>query len=356
MKQNHRERAITKSVIVRTVDLVKSFKVKKSFFSEARWIRPVDSVSLEIFEGETLGIVGESGCGKTTIGRTLLRLLEPNGGRIFFMDRDITEMPDRELRRFRKNMQIVFQDPYSSLNPRMTIYDILRRPIRIFGLCDAKEEGELILETLRGVGLDKQHLLRYPHEFSGGQRQRIAIARAIISRPKFIVLDEPTSALDVSVQAQIINLLSDLKQKHGLTYLFISHDISIVKHISDRIAVMYLGSIVEIGPKNSVFDERYHPYTEMLISSVPLPDLKRRMELRIDTSEVPSLFTNFRGCKFVDRCKYRMPRCDNEKPPLFKVGEEHYVRCFLYERDHGDQFKAGDEEPLRSSGSLPQNL
>lgn len=317
--------------IVETVDLVKTFKVKKSFFSEARWIRPVDSVSLQIYEGETLGIVGESGCGKTTIGRTILRLLEPNGGRILFMGRDITSMPQSELRQFRKNMQIVFQDPYSSLNPRMTIYDILKRPIRIFNLCEKSQEAEFILSTLRNVGLDKQHLLRYPHEFSGGQRQRIAIARAIISKPKFIVLDEPTSALDVSVQAQIINLLSELKEQHKLTYLFISHDISVVKHISDRIAVMYLGNIVEIGPRDSVFENRYHPYTKMLISSVPLPDLKRKMELRVDTSEVPSLFTKFPGCKFVDRCPHRMEKCDREKPDMYEVEKNHFVRCFLYE-------------------------
>lgn len=323
----------SEKVILKTEELVKSFKVKKNFFSEPQWIYPVDKVSLEIFEGETLGIVGESGCGKTTLGRTILRLLEPNGGKIYFNGEDITNLSHKEMRNYRKHMQIVFQDPYSSLNPRMTIYDILKRPIRIFKLCDKTQEPDLILETLRNVGLDKQHLIRYPHEFSGGQRQRIAVARAIISKPKFIVLDEPTSALDVSVQAQIINLLTELRENHNLTYMFISHDISVVKHISDRIAVMYLGNIVEIGPTDSVFYNRYHPYTKILISSVPLPDVKKKAEFKLDTSEVPSLFTKFNGCKFVDRCPYKMDRCSKEKPTMYKVAQDHYVRCFLYEKD-----------------------
>lgn len=258
-------------------------------------------------------------------------MLEPNDGKIYFDGKDITNLPHSELRSFRKHMQIVFQDPYSSLNPRMTIYDTLKRPIRIFKLCDKDNEPELILNTLRSVGLDKQHLLRYPHEFSGGQRQRIAIARALISKPQFIVLDEPTSALDVSVQAQIINLLCELREQYKLTYLFISHDISIIKHVSNRIAVMYLGNIVEIGPTDSVFCNRFHPYTKLLISSVPLPDIRKRMELRIDTSEVPSLLKKFDGCKFFDRCPYRAKKCEVSEPTFYEVEAGHFVKCYLYE-------------------------
>lgn len=322
--------------VLRVERLVKDFSIKLGFFGGRHSIRPINDVSFEIEEGETLGVVGESGCGKTTLGRTVIRLYEPSGGKIYFNDVDITHLKEKELRPLRRNMQIVFQDPFSSLNPRMTVYDILSRPLRIHRIVPRSEERDLIVSTLESVGLKSEHLGRFPHEFSGGQRQRIAIARAIITRPKFIVLDEPTSALDVSVQAQIANLLKELKEKLKLTYLFISHDLSIIQFLSDRIAVMYLGQIVEMGRTDSVIEDTLHPYTKLLFSSIPIPDPEKRMKFLIDVSEVPSLANINRGCPFFDRCPSRLTECREFRPKLVSVKEGHSVACFLYHKEvHG---------------------
>ncbi len=322
-------------------NLVKSFRVKKGFFGKYFTIKPVNKVSLQIERGETLGVVGESGCGKTTLGRTVIRLLKPDAGKIVFEGMEITNLAERELRRLRKDMQIVFQDPFSSLNPRMTVYDILVRPLRIHENLSKSEEREVILSTMEKVGLKSEHVGRFPHEFSGGQRQRIAIARAIITRPKFIVLDEPTSALDVSVQAQIMNLLKELKGNLELTYLFISHDLSVIKFLSDRIAVMYLGQIVELGEAKRILDKPLHPYTTLLFSSIPSTNPQKKMELRIDTSEVPSLINLPEGCLFSDRCPLRMTECLSMRPFLKPVDRNHLVACHLYE-----EVKAHTEKSL----------
>lgn len=318
--------------ILKVRRLVKFFWVKKGFFGKHFVIKPLNEVSFHLDESETLGVVGESGCGKTTLGRTIIKLQQPDGGEIIFNGTNITNMPEKEFRYFRRNMQIVFQDPFSSLNPRMTVYDILARPIRIHQKLSRSEERALIMSTLESVGLKSEHVGRFPHEFSGGQRQRIAIARAIITKPKFIVLDEPTSALDVSVQAQIMNLLKKLKDELGLTYMFISHDLSVIKFLSDRIAVMYLGQIVELGKTDLVVNDMLHPYTQLLFNSIPIPDPTRKMKFTIDVSEIPSLINLPPGCPFFDRCQFRMPECKSARPDLVEVKKDHSVACFLYHK------------------------
>jgi len=321
----------TSDIILRIEKLSKRFRVSSGFFKSKSFITPVNKISFNVKTGEALGLVGESGCGKTTTGRMIVKLLQPSDGRIFFQDIDITHMKEKEFKHYRKDIQIVFQDPFSSLNPRMTVYQILRRPLRIFNITEDKiQERELVLKTLEEVGLKKEHLNRYPHEFSGGQRQRIAIARAMITKPKFIVLDEPTSALDVSVQAQIMNLLISLKEELKLTYLFISHDLSVIKFISDRIAVMYLGRIVEISSTKEIFSNRLHPYTKLLFDSIPIPDPKKKVEFLIDLGELPSLTNMKLGCPFITRCEYKKPKCEKSMPALVDVGNNHYVACYLY--------------------------
>ncbi len=321
-----------KTNLVEVENLVKKFKVLKGATGKRNEITAVNGVSFSISKGETLGLVGESGCGKSTTGRMIVKLLEPTAGRIKFEGVDVTKMNDKLFKPVRRNVQIVFQDPYSSLNPRMTIYDILKRPLRIFKLADKKEEKEIILRTLKNVGLKPEHMTRYPHEFSGGQRQRVAVARAIITKPKFIVLDEPTSALDVSVQAQIMNLLQELKERLKLTYLFISHDLSVVKFISDKIAVMYLGSIVELAPSQELFDNPLHPYTNLLFRSIPLPDPKKKMKPPNDVGELPSLLNPPKGCPFFTRCPIARKECESKKPFIEEISENHFVSCFYYSR------------------------
>lgn len=320
-----------KDSLLKVERLTKRFKVSNGFFKNKGFITPVNKVSFDVNVGEALGLVGESGCGKTTTGRLIVKLLKPTDGKIFFENKDITQMKEKEFKHYRKDIQIVFQDPFSSLNPRMTVYQTLRRPLKIFNITkDEVQERELVLKILEEVGLKKEHLNRYPHEFSGGQRQRIAIARAMITKPKFVVLDEPTSALDVSVQAQIMNLLISLKEELKLTYLFISHDLSIIKFISDRIAVMYLGKIVEIGSTKEIFSNRLHPYTKLLFDSIPIPDPRKKVEFLIDLGELPSLTNLKPGCPFINRCKYKKGECENSTPALMDVGNGHYVACFLY--------------------------
>ncbi len=291
------------------------------------WVKAVDDVSFDIYEGETLGLVGESGCGKTTVGRTLLRLIEPTDGSVFFRGTDISTLPSREMRELRREMQLIFQDPFSSLNPRMTVGRIVGEGIEIHGLMNAHDRRERVKELLNLVGLNPGHINRYPHEFSGGQRQRIGIARALALNPSFIVCDEAVSALDVSIQAQILNLLIDLKDEFDLSYLFIAHDLSVVRHISDRIAVMYLGKLVEIAGTEELFDNPLHPYTRALLSAIPkeMPDEEK--ERIILEGDVPSPTNPPSGCSFHPRCPEAYEPCDRHEPELVEVSDGHFVSC-----------------------------
>lgn len=319
-------------VLVDVRNLVKYFPIKKFIFSSGS-VKAVDGVSFHINRGETLGLVGESGCGKTTVGRVLLRLIEPTSGEILFEGKNLLKMKDKELKEFRKNAQIIFQDPYSSLNPRMTVFDIVSEPLKAHGY-DGKSLEEPVLKALELVGLKQEHMYRYPHEFSGGQRQRIAIARAIILKPKFLVLDEPTSALDVSVQAQILNMLKDFQEKLGLTYLFISHDLSVVHYMSNRVAVMYLGKIIELADVETLFKNPLHPYTQMLLSAIPVPDpeLASKKKKIIPKGEPPSPINPPPGCRFNPRCPYAFDKCRKEEPQLTEVEPGHLVACHMHSR------------------------
>ena len=315
--------------------LVKHFPVKKGVFGKVvGQVHAVDGVSFSMTRGETLGLVGESGCGKTTVGRAVLRLVEPTAGRIMFNGRDVRALPPAELRSIRKKMQIVFQDPYSSLDPRMTVERIVGEGFAVHGPPKGSRDPnvarrERIHELIEQVGLSHDHLSRLPHEFSGGQRQRIALARALALDPDFIVLDEPTSALDVSVQAQALNLLKRLQAKLGLSYLFISHDLSVVGHMSDRIAVMYLGRIVELAPAEVFLKDARHPYTQALIASIPIPDPKMRKDRKGIEGEVPSPTDPPKGCRFHPRCPLAVPDCRDKEPKMVFVGPGHSVACHL---------------------------
>lgn len=294
------------------------------------YVKAVDGVDLFIKRAETLGLVGESGCGKSTLGRAILRLIDATEGEIAYNGQNILELTKEEMRELRKKMQIIFQDPYASLNPRMTVGDIVGEPMDIFGLAKGREKEEKILELLNIVGLDAQHIRRYPHEFSGGQRQRIGIARALAVNPEIIICDEPVSALDVSVRSQVLNLMQELQQKFQLTYLFISHDLSVVKHISDRICVMYLGKIVEVSEKNELYSNPLHPYTKALLSAIPIPDPEAKRERIILEGDVPTPINPPTGCRFHTRCQYAMPICSRQEPILKDTGNEHFVACHLY--------------------------
>ncbi|MEW5747407.1 MAG: ABC transporter ATP-binding protein [Candidatus Thermoplasmatota archaeon] len=315
--------------------LVKHFPVKKGVFGKVvGHVHAVDGVSFSMTRGETLGLVGESGCGKTTVGRAVLRLVEPTAGRIVFNGRDVRALPPAELRSIRKKMQIVFQDPYSSLDPRMTVERIVGEGFAVHGPPKGSRDPnvarrERIHELIEQVGLSHDHLSRLPHEFSGGQRQRIALARALALDPDFIVLDEPTSALDVSVQAQALNLLKRLQAKLGLSYLFISHDLSVVGHMSDRIAVMYLGRIVELAPAEVFLKDARHPYTQALIASIPIPDPRMRKDRKGIEGEVPSPTDPPKGCRFHPRCPLAVPDCRGKEPKMVFVGPGHSVACHL---------------------------
>ncbi|MGE5270088.1 MAG: ABC transporter ATP-binding protein [Thiohalocapsa sp.] len=312
-------------------DLVKNFPVKTGLFGgAAEQVHAVDHVSFDIAAGETLGLVGESGCGKSTTGRCILRLTEPTAGEIRFEGRDVTALSGAALRALARYMQIIFQDPYASLDPRMTVGSIVGEALIIHGLTKTRREFEdRIVELLETVGLGADHMRRYPHEFSGGQRQRIGIARALAVSPKLIVCDEPVSALDVSIQAQVINLLEDLQQKFGLTYLFIAHDLSVVEHISTRVAVMYLGRIVEIAAAADLYRAPQHPYTEALLSAVPIPDpTAKRQRIRL-AGDVPNPINPPQGCHFHTRCPYAFERCSREAPQLREIAPGHHAACHL---------------------------
>lgn len=321
-----------KTPLLEVKNIKKWFPSKKSPFSKEKvYIKAVDGVSFTLNAGETLGVVGESGCGKSTMGRTVLRLLEPTEGQVFFEGKEYTALKDAELRKSRSELQIIFQDPYASLDPRMTIGDIIAEPLDIQLKLPAKERMERVLKTMERVGLNTRYVNRYPHEFSGGQRQRVGIARALAVDPEFIVCDEPVSALDVSIQAQIIHLLKDLRKELDLTYLFIGHDLSVVRSFSDRVAVMYLGKLMEVTASGDLYTNPLHPYTKALLSAVPIPDpvADRQRERILLKGEVPSPMHPPSGCRFCTRCDHATDRCRTEEPVLKPIGGDHWVACHL---------------------------
>jgi len=313
-------------------DLTKHFDMKRGFFwGEKAKVHAVDGVSFDLFRGETLGLVGESGCGKSTTGRLILRLIEPTAGSIAFEGKDILQTSKKEMRALRQRMQIIFQDPYSSLNPRMTVEQIVGEGIVIHKLCKTRaERRERVADLMQKVGLSPEQMNRYPHEFSGGQRQRVGIARALAVSPKLIIADEPISALDVSIQAQVINLLEDLQEQFDLTYLFIAHDLRVVEHISDRVAVMYLGKIAELTDSIELYAKPLHPYTQALLSAIPIPDPTTKRQRIILEGDPPSVIHPPSGCRFHTRCHKRFERCDKEVPELREVAPQHWVACHLY--------------------------
>ena len=310
--------------------LKKYFPVLRRWRQEKASVRAVDGVDLTIHRGETLGLVGESGCGKTTVGRLILRLIEPTEGEILFEGKNLVALDKKQIHPMRRAFQIIFQDPFASLNPRMTVSEIVGRPMEIHGLVERSRRNEKVRQLLESVGLRKEHLSRYPHEFSGGQRQRIGIARALATQPKLIVADEPTSALDVSVQAQILNLMKQLQREFGLTYLFISHNISVIRHISDRIGVMYLGRVVEMAEKKALFQSPAHPYTRALLAAVPSLNPKKKTEGVILEGDVPSPIDPPSGCHFHTRCRNALPKCYEEEPFSHQVEDGRWVSCHLY--------------------------
>ncbi|MGE5216970.1 MAG: ABC transporter ATP-binding protein [Chloroflexota bacterium] len=317
--------------LVEIHNLKKHFPVGDGFLSRDKGsVKAVDGVTLSVNEGETLGLVGESGCGKSTLGRAILRLIEPTGGEVIFEGKNLLALSGRELRDMRREMQIIFQDPYASLNPRMRVGDIVGEGLEIHKLAKGKAKRDRVIELLHQVGLREDHYARYPHEFSGGQRQRIGIARALAVNPKFIVCDEPVSSLDVSIQAQIINLLQELQEKMHLTYLFISHDLRVVEHISHRVAIMYLGKVVEIASSETIYRDAKHPYTRALLSAVPMPDTKQKKERIVLEGDVPSPVNPPSGCAFHPRCSYREALCSQSEPSLDFDAAGHGVACHVF--------------------------
>ena len=319
--------------LLEVTNLKKYFPIKGGVFSKTiGYVYAVDDVSFTVGKGETLGLVGESGCGKSTTGRSILRLIEPTDGKIHFEGQDVTALDKNAMRRLRREMQIIFQDPYASLNPRMTVGSIIGEPLEIHKIARGSEKTERVASLLQKVGLRAEDMRKYPHEFSGGQRQRIGIARAIALNPKLIVCDEPVSALDVSIQAQVINLLEDLQEEFGLSYLFIAHNLNVVEHISDRVAVMYLGQIVELASDVDLYNDPQHPYTEALLSAVPIPDPTVKKKRIILEGDVPSPIDPPSGCHFHTRCMYKEKVCEEEAPEFKHIGGGHWVACHFRPR------------------------
>jgi peptide/nickel transport system ATP-binding protein len=318
-----------KSDLIQVKNLVKYFPVRGGILQRLRaWVQAVDDVSFTIRQGETVGLVGESGCGKTTVGRSMLRLLEPTSGSVTFEDTEVTGLTKNELKAMRRNMQIIFQDPYASLDPRMPIGDSIMEGLHIHKVGNPRERYTRVVDMLRKVGLEEYHARRYPHEFSGGQRQRIGIARALALQPKFIVADEPVSALDVSIQSQVLNILKELQKEFGLTYLFIAHNLSVVEHISDRVAVMYLGKIVELADRDELYRNPRHPYTQALLSAIPIPNPRMKRERIVLQGDVPSPLKPPSGCRFHPRCPVVMDQCSQEEPRFQEIGTDHMAACW----------------------------
>lgn len=321
-----------KQELLRVKGLKKYFPVKKGFGGrKVQYVKAVDNVNFHIYKGETFGLVGESGCGKSTTGRTLIRLYDVTEGEILFDGTDISRMKEKELLPYRKKMQMIFQDPYSSLDARMTVSDIIGEPLDIHKIASGKDRKDRIAELLENVGLKQEHANRYPHEFSGGQRQRVGIARALAVNPEFIICDEPISALDVSIQAQVVNMLEDIQSQYGITYLFIAHDLSMVRHISDRIGVMYLGNLVEIAESDELYENPLHPYTQALLSAIPNPYKDKDKKRIMLEGEVPSPIDPPKGCRFASRCKYAKDICRETEPAIKDMGNEHFCACHLYD-------------------------
>jgi oligopeptide/dipeptide ABC transporter ATP-binding protein len=324
--------AIDQKDLIRVENLKKYFPVRGGLLQRVvAWVQAVDDVSFTIRKGETLGLVGESGCGKTTVGRTMLRLIEPTDGKVFFNGNDVFALNNRELKGYRRRMQIIFQDPYSSLDPRMPIGESVMEGLKIHSVGTGRERFEMMIGTLRKVGLEDYHARRYPHEFSGGQRQRIGIARALALNPDFIVCDEPVSALDVSIQSQVLNILKELQETLNLTYLFIAHNLSVVEHISDRVAVMYLGKMVELTSRKELFDNPLHPYTQALMSAIPIPDPRVKRHRIILKGDVPSPLNPPSGCRFHPRCPVAFDHCSVEEPVFKEISPDHWAACWRAE-------------------------
>jgi oligopeptide/dipeptide ABC transporter ATP-binding protein len=324
-------------VLVDVDSLVKYFPVRSGFLQRvSAWVKAVDDVTFHIYEGETFGLVGESGCGKTTVGRTILRLIPATSGSVTFDGQDVLNMNGAELKRLRRDMQIIFQDPFSSLDPRMPVGESIAEGLRIHTKKSGRERYDIVVEMLARVGMRADHARRYPHEFSGGQRQRIGIARALALRPRLIVCDEPVSALDVSIQAQVLNILRDLQKDFSLTYLFIAHNLSVVEHFSDRVGVMYLGKLVEVASRDDLYSDPLHPYTQALMSAIPVPDPTYKRRRIILQGDVPSPLNPPSGCHFHTRCPLAYDKCSQEEPPLKAYDQEHYAACWLLEdRERG---------------------
>ncbi len=338
-----------RKVLVDVRRLKKYFPVRGGVLQRVQgWVKAVDDVSFFIYEGESFGLVGESGCGKTTVGRTILRLIPATDGRVYYDGQDVYNLNAGELKKMRRKMQIIFQDPYSSLDPRMPVGESISEGLKIHTDKTGQERYDIVVEMLTRVGLRADHARRYPHEFSGGQRQRIGIARALALRPEFIVCDEPVSALDVSIQAQVLNILKELQQDFGLTYLFIAHNLSVVEHFSDRVGVMYLGKMVEMASRDDLYADPLHPYTQSLMSAIPIPDPKVKRQRILLQGEVPSPLNPPEGCRFHTRCPLAFDRCAREEPPFKDYGDEHYAACWLLETGEKDASKITPEKVAAS--------